>query len=198
MSEHEKYVVFAPRDYASILRRIIIAIIDVALLFTVLWGTGFVLARKYVPQDVINMPPSAQKQRLINQHMKPVQLPAVGGWLLFCAVYHIGLRRLPTGTLGYLIAGARIVDAGGNIPSWKQLAKRFGLGVPFVGFFGMAYLTCGQNPRQQAFHDRWSGTWVVRRSAVPEGPAKPAYQTKLLGPMLLTYLDLEPLESGAS
>jgi uncharacterized RDD family membrane protein YckC len=196
MSEQEKYVVFAPQSYASTLRRVIIAIIDVALLFTALWGTGFVLARKYVPQDVINMPPSAQKQRLINQHMKPVQMPAVGGWLLFCAVYHIGLRRFRTGTLGYLIAGTRIVDATGNVPSWKQLGKRFVLGVPFVGFFGMAYLTCGQNARRQAFHDRWSGTWVVRRSAQPDGAAKPAFQTKLLGPMLLTYLDLEPLESS--
>lgn len=196
MPEHEKHVLFAPQSYASTLRRIIAAAIDVALLICVLTGAGVVLQAKYVPSEVIAMPRSAEKQRLINKHMRPVQLPTVGGWLLFCAGYHVVLRRMGVGTLGYLVCGVRIVDAFGHAPGWKQLGKRFILGVPFVGFFGMAYLTCGQNPRRQAFHDRWSGTWVVRRSAVPEGAAKPAYQTKLLGPMLLTYLDLEPLESG--
>jgi uncharacterized RDD family membrane protein YckC len=149
-----------------------------------------------VPNEVIVMPRSAEKQRLINKYMRPVQLPTVVGWFLFCGAYHVVPRRLGVGTLGYLVAGVRIVDGFGHAPGWKQLFKRFVLGVPFVGFFGMAYLTCAQNPRRQAFHDRWSGTWVVRRSAVSEGPAKPAYQTKLLGPVLLTYLDLEPLEGG--
>lgn len=175
-------------------RRVIAALIDFLLAIFVLAAIGTALQAKYVPPDVIRMSPSAEKQRLVNKYMRPVQLPAVGGWLLLCVAYHTSARRLSFGTLGYRVSGVQIIDASGNPPSWQVLCRRLALAVPLVGFFGLSYLKCRQNPRQQAFHDQWSGTWVVRRSARPQGPAKLAYQTKLLGPFLTTYVDVEPLE----
>lgn len=189
-------VLFAPQDYASILRRIIAAAIDVGLMIVVLSAVGDAIVSKYVPESVAVMPPSPKRQELINKYVKPIQVQAVAGLLAFCAAYHIGLRRLRLGTLGYVLAGVRIVNAAGDTPGWTSLGKRFVLAVPLVGLFGVSYLICRQNPRRQAFHDQWSGTWVVRSSAKPVGPAKPAFQTKFLGPIFLTYLDLEPADAA--
>lgn len=196
MTRTSSVVLFAPEDYASTTRRVFAALVDFVLLILVLTAIGSVLQLKYVPPDVIRMPRSAEKQRLINKHMKPAQMPAVGGWVLFCIAYHTAARRFPFGTAGYLVAGLRIVDPSGSSPPWRVLIRRFALAVPFVGFFGISYLKCRQNPRRQAFHDQWCGTWVVRRAARPQGPAKLAYQTKLLGPFLTTYVEVEPLDES--
>jgi uncharacterized RDD family membrane protein YckC len=57
---------------------------------------------------------------------------------------------------------------------------------------GAGYVLCFKTPRRQAIHDRWSGTWLVRRRAEPIGPALSTYHTKLFGTFILTYTDVEP------
>lgn len=194
MSEQDEAVYFSPTDYATTPRRIGAATMDALMLVLGLMVLGTIAQLIYVPRDVLLMPPSAEKQRLVAQHMKPIQRPAFLGWLSLCAAYHIGLRRLIGSTVGHMAMGQRLVDANGLTPSWRVLAKRFGLALPSVLFFGVSYVLCPRNPRRQAFHDRWAGTWVVRKRARIAGPAKLAYQTRLIGTVLLTYIDVEPAE----
>lgn len=188
-------------DYATTLRRLIAALTDLVAVLLVILIVNYAFAYRYVPADVLRMPVTTAKERAtrqarINEHMRPIQVSLLAGILLSIAAYHIGMRRLHGGTLGYRLAGVRIVDATGRPPQWKTLVRRFLIALPFVSFFGVTYLLCRQNPRKQSFHDQWSGTWVVRKAASPAGPAKVVYQSKLLGTFPLTYIDLEPDESS--
>lgn len=197
MSEEFHAICYLESDYASMARRIGAALTDLLTILFVVIVVNYAVAFRYVPMDVLKMPVTTAKERhdrqaRINEYMRPVQVPLSTGFLVFACVYHIGLRRLPGGTLGYRLMGVRLVNEAGAPPEWKVLVKRFLLAVPFVSFFGVSYLLCRQNPRRQAFHDRWSGTWVVRKSARPLGPANRVYQSKLLGTFPLTYIDLEP------
>lgn len=194
MSEQDAAVYYSPADYATTPRRIGAVTIDALLLILGLLVIGTIAQLIYVPRDVLRMPPSAEKQRLVAQHMKPIQRPASLGWLALCTAYHIGLRRLIGSTVGHMAMGQRLVDAQGLTPSWRVLAKRFGLAAPSVLFFGISYILCSRNPRRQAFHDRWAGTWVVKKRARIAGPAKLAYQTRLVGTILLTCIDVEPAD----
>jgi uncharacterized RDD family membrane protein YckC len=188
-------VYFKAGDYAHPLRRFGAFALDVALLFLLLASLGFVVGLVMVPKEIRQQPRSPEVQREINKYMKPAQVPLVAGWFVCGALYYVPLRRTRGGTLGYRLVGIRLVDRTGGIPSLRTLAKRFLLAVPFDLPLGASYLACLQSPRRQAIHDQWSGTWMVRKWARLAGPARTSYQTKLLGTILLTYLDLEPVDS---
>lgn len=194
MSETADAVIFARSDYASLRRRIAAALVDIGVVFAILIVLSTVAMWLVVPPEVWKAPKSPQRQRSISRHMRPINAQLLGGWMALCGLYHVGLRRTRGGTLGYRLARVRIVDARGETPPWRALGKRFLLGTPTVPFFGISYLLCRQNPKRQAFHDQWSGTWVVRRNASPAGPARRSYRTKLFGTYMLTYVDLEPAE----
>lgn len=193
MSDVGSAVFFREEDYSRAGRRAVSAFVDFVLLMFLYSAVWAALSFEYVPKDVREMPPTRQKQKLVSKYMQPIARPLFFGWLAICYFYHVGLRRLSGRTFGHLLTGTRIVDAAGVEPSWKALTKRFAIAVPTVIFFGLPYLGCRKGPGHRAFHDIWCGTWVVRRSARPVGPARIVYQTKLLGTWLLTYTDVEPL-----
>ncbi|GJQ27397.1 MAG: hypothetical protein HBSAPP02_24290 [Phycisphaerae bacterium] len=186
------YVLFAPTDYANLSRRLIALLIDLALVIVGVSGISSAVAARVVPPDVWRITHRAERQRRMNEAMRPVQLPTTLGCVAFAMIYHVLGRTLHGGTVGYRLAGVRLVDAAGRTPPLRVLFKRFLMAVPFTLLLGASYFSVGRSPRRQTTHDQWSGTWVVRKTAQPIGPAKPAYQTKLLGTMLFTWLDLEP------
>ncbi len=55
-----------------------------------------------------------------------------------------------------------------------------------------SYLSIPRSARRQAQHDRFSGTWVIRRDAVPGGAAQPVEAAVFLGTIRLPYWDVEP------
>ncbi len=195
MSEVPQFVYYRQEDYAPVARRIPSFIIDIIVLVVALMATATVMQTLYVPPSVIKMPNSPEKTRLSANYLQPVKVRFVLGWLAFAILYHIALRRTRGGTLGYRLTRIRLIDATGRPPSWPVLVKRFLIAVPFTFFFAVTYWGCFHSPRRQTFHDQWSGTWLIRKNAQSAGPARPAYQTKLLGTWLLTYMDLEPVEA---
>lgn len=196
MSTGCDYVLFAPTDYAGLSRRLTALVIDLALVIAGVSGISSAVAARVLPSDVWNVTNRAERQRRMNEAMKPVQLPTTLGCVAFAVIYHVLGRTLRGGTIGYRLAGVRLVDAAGRTPPLRVLLKRFLMAVPFTLLLGASYFSVGRNPRRQTTHDQWSGTWVVRKAAKPIGPAKPAYQTKLLGTMLFTWLDLEPADAA--
>jgi uncharacterized RDD family membrane protein YckC len=69
------------------------------------------------------------------------------------------------------------------------------VGAMFAGFFAwlmLLYRSCSTHERRQAIHDRWAGTWMVRKSAIPmDGRAFD--KAVLVGPFLLRHLEVEPI-----
>ena len=106
--------------------------------------------------------------------------------------YHVLARTTRGGTMGYRLAGIRWIDKTGRTPGIKTALRRFLIAMPSCLMIGAGYLLCFKTPRRQAVHDRWSGTWLVRRRAEPAGPALSTYNTKLFGTFVLTYTDVEP------
>ncbi len=198
MAVESEGVYYANADYAGPLRRLIAWFIDVVVLIVILNAAAAAAQLAVVPMDVLKMPPSGERQRLVNKHMRPVQAPVLGGYLLLFASYHVLLRRTRFGTVGYRLTGIRIVDETGESPSLKKLGKRFLIAIPFTMPLGASYLKCRGNPKRQSVHDQICGTWVIRRRAHPAGPAQLAHQMKLVGLFIIHYIDVEPFESDAA
>jgi uncharacterized RDD family membrane protein YckC len=198
MSETPEAVVFHADDYAGTPRRLAAAVTDLAVVVLLLAGLSAVAGLAVVPADVRRMATSPEKQRRVREYLRPVQSPVLLGWLAVGVAYHVALWRLPGGTLGYRLTRQRLVDAAGQPPRGRAVWRRFLLAIPFVLFFGLAYLPCRRSARRQAIHDLWSGTWVVRAGATPAGPARIIYQTKLFGLRPLIYPALEPVHPPQS
>ncbi len=185
-------VYYAPKDYASIPRRITSFLLDIFVVVLLIAVASSAVQVSLVPSAVNAMPRSPEKQKLINKYLKPVKVPMVLGWFVLVVAYHIVLRTTRGGTLGYRLTRIRLVDMAGHVPVLKALLRRFLLAVPGCLMFGATYLNCLRNPARRAGHDQWSGTWLVRTRAEPAGPARPVYQTRLFGTFLLTFADIEP------
>lgn len=196
-------VYFVAGDYAHPRRRIGACLIDFVVLVLLVSAIAALAQYIVVPADVLKQPRTteAQKQEVqkqINKHMKPVQVPvALISFVVLPMTYHIGLRRLRGGTIGYRLTGVRVVDKKGNMPSWRVLLRRFLIALPSVLPLGAGYFRSFGDPKRQAVHDQWSGTWVIRKRATPAGPAITAYQTKLFGTFPMTYIDVEPFTLSA-
>jgi len=71
-------------------------------------------------------------------------------------LYYVPCESLTGRTLGKLLTGTRTVTASGGHPSFEQILLR--TLVRFVHFEFLSFL----RPDPIGFHDRWSGTRVVR------------------------------------
>jgi uncharacterized RDD family membrane protein YckC len=186
-------VLFEMSEYASLARRLAACLIDLVLLLGIYSVAGTLVGLVVVPHEVNKMTDRVERQKEVNRYLRPVMKPLTIAWLLAIPGYHILLRRFRGGTIGYRLAGIRLVDTYGLPPVMPVLVKRFLVAFPFVLFFGLSYFSILKSPRRQSAHDQWAGTWLVRKKAEPAGPAVVAYQTKILGTMLITYPDLEPV-----
>lgn len=195
MPEVQEFVYYRTDDYARVIRRIPSMLVDLAVMLLVLGALVNIVQLFYVPRSILVMPRSPERNRQLAPYWRPIQQPTILACAALTAAYHIILRRTRGGTLGYRVLRIRLVDATGQPPPWKALVKRFLFAVPLFFFFAATYWACFQNPRRQSLHDTLANTWLVRKNAQPAGPARAAYQAKLLGPWLLTYVDVEPIEN---
>lgn len=67
----------------------------------------------------------------------------------------------------------------------------------FVIIFGNYWMII-RDPHRQALHDKWSRTWVVRSGARPAGTGTPIERAWILGPFVLGYWDVDPVEEVAN
>jgi len=193
-------VYFRDEDYAGLGRRIAAFILDHVVLL-VLFTIMFVATILPYPPDVMNRMRAAENAVERTQiQQEYFRLPAVqarvGGsmrmWVVLCAFYYIALRRLRGGTLGYRLAGIRLVDVTGQAPGLKVLVKRFVLGAIFTAPLGASYYLCLKDERRQSLHDRWCNTWLVRKRAEPAGPAALVHRMQLVMTWAVRYDGLEP------
>jgi uncharacterized RDD family membrane protein YckC len=125
-------------------------------------------------------------------------MPHPGNWrgvrLLLCGAvwfgYFVLLKRSRFRTLGYVVAGAQIVNMKGERPSILSLTGRllFALAGPLNFVFDILWLT-GDTDRQ-AFRDKFAGTYVVRRNARPAGVGTIVLRTYMFSGMTFLFKEV--------
>ncbi len=147
-------VYFARRDYAGFLRRLVIIMVDLLVIFMV----GFVIQMTW------------QLARPEVEGPIPSLL-----WFGFADLYITTLRGTRLRTIGYILAGVRIVNLKGERPSFFWMNLRLFLWVlgPINPIVDLVWFW-GDEDRQM-LRDRLAGTYVIRRGAVPVGggPIRP-------------------------
>ena len=142
-------VFFATEDYVGILRRIVIQIVDSVVLVAV-----FVLT-------------STIYSTIVNEFDGRFLLV----YATFAWLYLTVFKASRIWTVGYWIAGCRIVNLRGKRPSVIRMTFRLLLWVlgPFNTLLDLIW--CGIDDDRQTLRDRFAGTYVVNGSAQPIGTA---------------------------
>ncbi|HPF40813.1 MAG TPA: RDD family protein [Phycisphaerae bacterium] len=200
MDETPTTVIYRTEDYASGPRRVIAALID---FFVVTWLYAIpvmIVSLIWVPKEIREMKGDlAKQQRLTREALGPtVFFSTIAIIIILVFAYHILMRRLRGGTIGYRIARIRLIAHDGNKPPWPQLMKRILLMIGGVFTSGLVLVPTFLRKKRQALHDVFAGTWMVRVNAVPEGPGALIYKTRLFGTFPVTYADVESLEENAA
>jgi uncharacterized RDD family membrane protein YckC len=95
----------------------------------------------------------------------------LGGWLGVTYVYLVFVKASPVGTLGFLLAGVKIVNLRGQRPSYLGMTIRLLMVLgPVHPVIDYLWLTGDSN--RQTLRDKLVGTYVIRRKAVPSGTAR--------------------------
>ena len=151
-------VVYATDDYIGVGKRLLIDVVDmlVATVASVLLTLLFVLIWPW---------------------RNSAGLIALGLWATVWLGYLVLLKRSRFRTLGYRLAGAKIVNLQGQTPSVASLLIRllFVVGGPANFVFDLFWIPSDEC--RQAIRDKFAHTYVVRNSAVPVGSAQLVYRT---------------------
>jgi uncharacterized RDD family membrane protein YckC len=166
--EKELGVYYAAEDYAGILRRLFILVVDGLVMLTLVVAT-FLIMGESIGQDADSA------------------LKASGLLFLLWYVYMAVLKITPLGTLGYRLAGVRLVTIYGERPSIWRSSFRFA----FI-FAGPLNPICdviwlGGETDRQGMRDKFAGTYVVRRGATPAGRGRVGYEHLFLGAWALVF-----------
>ncbi len=152
----EEGVFFDEKDYAGLVRRLLILLVDGLLLLAGLIATLIV----FIVLDEFGV-------------ADPFWYRSVAfGYLSACLLYLVIIKRTDLGTVGYLVAGARIVDLTGNRPSIPKMAFRalFVFLGPANLLIDLLWLTGDTD--KQSVRDKIVGTYVVKKGAQPSGRGK--------------------------
>jgi uncharacterized RDD family membrane protein YckC len=146
-------VYYARAAYAGVLTRFLIMVIDLAAILAA--GVALYLASR-----------ASYALAPENDDMMTVFL---GSWSLVTYVYLVFVESSSIGTLGFLLAGMKIVNLKGERPSFVRMTFRLLLWVlgPFHPLIDLLWLS-GDRDRQ-TLRDKFAGTYVVRKAAVPCG-----------------------------
>jgi uncharacterized RDD family membrane protein YckC len=112
-------------------------------------------------------------------------------WTTVWTLYFVVLKGSRYRTLGYVAAGARIVNLDGERPRYLPLLGRlaFALLGPFN--FVVDLLWISSDPRRQALRDKVAHTYVIRKNAEPVGRGRGVYRVYTVFGMTLLFLELE-------
>jgi len=202
---NQHVVYFDVRDYASPVRRMISFIIDQLFILVVLYA--MVAAASWPPPDVRARmdaaPDRAARQQISKEYYaQPAVQKRQGStlrfWFVLALAYHVAVRRTHGGTVGYRLAGIRLIDCHNEPPPWGALFRRFFYATALTIPFGLSYFLCLKHPKRQALHDKLCNTWVVRRGALPAGPGVVSDRMQLIGSRGIHYIDVEPMTSDVA
>jgi uncharacterized RDD family membrane protein YckC len=141
-------VFYAAGDYTSLVRRLLILVIDSAVIIAFGYGVEIVLG--------IARPQATDRW-----------LPCI--WAALSWTYLTIIEASPLGTLGFLLTGAKVVNLKGERPSVFRMTLRLLLWV--IGPFNLLLdvLWLAGDRRRQMLRDKIAGTYVVRKTASPAG-----------------------------
>ena len=164
-------VYYDRNDYAGVARRLLIDLIDVPValaLCVLVVGVAWTL----MPE--------------VEDSPGVLLLPCGAIWFY----YFVLLKRSRFRTLGYIAAGARIVNLEGGRPSVLSLLGRL-----FFAFLGpvnvlvdLFWLT--GDAHRQALRDKFAGTYVVRQQATPAGTGVIVIRTYMLWGMTFLFREV--------
>ncbi len=106
-------------------------------------------------------------------------------------VYLIGFRLTTGGTPGYRIIGIRYAYMLSGKADWTALAFRALAAVALTMFFSLNHIWILFDPHRQAWHDKITGFYVVKKSAKPSGTVQVVQ--RLVNFMMLTFVVWEPV-----
>lgn len=142
-------VYFAPGDYAGLLSRLVVVIVDLGVLLFVAWSTA-VGTDRYLP-------PKSAEQFIF------------GVWAGASFLYLVLMERSRVGTLGLRLLRLRIVDLHGHPPSVLRMSFRFALLILGPVHLFLDLLWIGGDRDKQMLRDKLAGTYMVKRNALPAG-----------------------------
>lgn len=145
-SELGEGLYFSVGDYAGLLRRLVIVVLDCATLL----GSYFAFGTLLLAFSLVN----------------PAQLLAlfwISVWL------YLAVLKPSIGTVGYWVTGCRILTLRGTRPSVPRMTFRLLLCLlsPFTPILDLLWASI--DDQRQTLRDRFAGTCVVRRRAAPQG-----------------------------
>jgi uncharacterized RDD family membrane protein YckC len=163
-------VYFAKKDYAGLGRRLLILLIDAAV----------ILAAWTIPALIVNA------------LAIPVSLEIFAWtWFLAAVAYLTILEASSIGSVGFLVCGVRIVTLRGERPSVARMGAR--LAICTIGPFSLPVdlIWLAGDDRRQSLRDRIAGTYVVRKSAEPAGRGPIRAATLMFLGMTLSYWEVQ-------
>ena len=146
-----KGVYYREQDYAGVWRRLLTDLIDIPVLLLLIAIAGITL------------------DTLFPYRVAAAALLPVAAILAF--LYLALLKRSRLRTLGYRVAGVRIVDFHGDTPSATAVTLRliFAVFGPLNILLDLFWIP--GDPCRQALRDKFAQTYVVRERAKPAGSA---------------------------
>lgn len=156
----QRVVYYSDRDYLGVMRRLLIDAVDA---FVAVAGSLALSA--------------------IGASLAPYQYSPLITLTTFTGVfiaYFVVLKGSRFRTLGYVLAGARIVSLSGEPPSYTAFLGRLAFAVLGPVNFVFDLLWVSSDPRRQALRDKFAHTYVVRKSAVPAGTGHIVYGTYMV------------------
>ena len=143
---------YRPEDYLGVMRRLLIDFVDTGVALTISLILSFV-----------------------TWLIAPVVIPFV--WIAVWISYFVLLKGSRFRTLGYVLAGAKIVDFSGQRPRYRKLFGRLAFVVLGPANFLIDLCWISSDPSHQALRDKFAHTYVVRANAVPAGTGRIVYPT---------------------
>jgi uncharacterized RDD family membrane protein YckC len=166
--------VYAKQDYAGFLRRTVALAVDIALVYGS-WVFFGVVARLLLPESWYADEPTSQS----------LDLWYVFGLWPYGLLYMFGLRLTAGGTLGYRLVGIRYAYALGEKPPILSILFRSALAIFLLWVFCLDHLWIAFDERRQAWHDKVSGFYVVKRRAQPVGRVR--MNRRMINFMMLSF-----------
>jgi uncharacterized RDD family membrane protein YckC len=120
------------------------------------------------------------------------------GWLALGWIYFVVLKRTPIGTVGYRLAGVRIVDAYGRAPGLGALTLRLAFGILGPLNIVLDLLWIPSDRHKQSLRDKFAHTYVVKATAQPAGPARVVLRTSSVLGMAVVFRDVEAVSVGGA
>lgn len=115
------------------------------------------------------------------------------GWWIFSAVYLLGFRMLECGTPGYRIVRIRYAYMRAGSPSAVFRLARALMAFVLLWCFALDHLWILFDSQKQAWHDKLTGFYVIKRRAEPIGTQE--IVRRLINFMGFTFFVWEPVDA---